>query len=207
MRCDNCGWENPDTNTRCEKCNSPLSAGPISVPQQPLNLNKTVSEAAAFSDLPSGNAQINVRCPRCGYPLRSAGEVCPNCGLGDVPQPAQAAPIHHHAPAQGTINPWVQVGTQVQCTLSPIAHEGELKEPQPQQFQGDCHALNRANLDAENMTITSKVQAELTCENGQWYIEDKSQQHTTFVRSAGKIALKDGDVILMGNRQFVFKAK
>ena len=26
MRCNNCGWDNPDTNTKCEKCNAPLSA-------------------------------------------------------------------------------------------------------------------------------------------------------------------------------------
>ena len=67
--------------------------------------------------------------------------------------------------------------------------------------------MNRANLDEDNNTITSKLQAVLTCEDGQWFVEDRSQQKTTFVRSEGKMALKDGDVILMGNRQFVFKAE
>ena len=27
MHCNNCGWENPDTNKNCEKCGSPLSSG------------------------------------------------------------------------------------------------------------------------------------------------------------------------------------
>jgi|GEM_PF-5192356 len=25
MRCKNCGWDNPDENTKCEKCNAPLN--------------------------------------------------------------------------------------------------------------------------------------------------------------------------------------
>jgi predicted ATP-dependent serine protease len=25
MRCDNCGWKNPQDNARCAKCNAPLS--------------------------------------------------------------------------------------------------------------------------------------------------------------------------------------
>ncbi len=24
MRCSNCGWDNPDQNTKCEKCDAPL---------------------------------------------------------------------------------------------------------------------------------------------------------------------------------------
>ena len=45
---------------------------------------------------------------------------------------------------------------------------------------------------------------QLVCEDGQWYIQDKSAQHTTFIYAGEKTALKDGDVILMGNRQFIF---
>lgn len=71
-------------------------------------------------------------------------------------------------------------------------------------MKGDNHELNRENLDPDNQTITSKVQAQLICEDGQWYIQDKSSQHTTFVYAGEKTAIKDGDVILMGNRQFVF---
>ena len=215
MRCNNCGWENPDTNTRCEKCNAPLSgvsSRPAYEPPVAQNFNKTMNEAAFFPD--AGVSAANV-CPECGYPMRAGAETCPNCGHGatlrdsDVRQPQQpAAQVHQQPrPAQGTVNPWVQVAPQAKCTLTPVKQDTEVETPSPQQFKGDRHELNRQNLDADNMTITSKVQALLVCEEGQWYIEDKSNLHTTFIQVNKKTALKDGDVILMGNRQFVFKAE
>lgn len=41
-------------------------------------------------------------------------------------------------------------------------------------------------------------------ENGHWYIEDASDQKTTFVQAARKTELHDGDIILLGNRLFEF---
>ena len=64
--------------------------------------------------------------------------------------------------------------------------------------------LNRSNTDEENMTITSKEQAVLIYENKKWYIQDKSEQKTTFVYTSDKIELKPGDVIVLGNRRFEF---
>jgi hypothetical protein len=68
MRCKNCGWENPETNVRCEKCNSPLGGAvndPVSVKEQStagFEVKKTLAG-----------------CPKCGYPLRPADQRCPNC--------------------------------------------------------------------------------------------------------------------------------
>lgn len=216
MRCKNCGWENPDNLTRCEKCNTPLegvsyNAAPTAAPQQ--NFNKTVNEAAVFPDAPVGGANV---CPQCGYPMRPGVSVCPNCHYGATevephvrPAAAPVAPAAKQvkaSPAQGTVNPWVQVAPANKCVLESIAQEG-IESPAALHLKGDAHELNRANLDPENQTITSKVQACLTCEDGQWFIEDKSAQHTTFIYAGAKTALKDGDVILMGNRQFVFHAE
>lgn len=229
MRCNNCGWENPDHNTRCEKCNAPLQGGASYQPAQPAqqhNLNSTVIESEVFPGAPAQGQQAPYQqagasnlCPKCGYPLRDGSQVCPNCGgqsstERETPQfasqaahntGAQAAQVHQQ-PKQvtGTVNPWVQVAPAAKVTLTPVKQDTEAQAPAPQQFKGDAHELNRANLDAENLTITSKVQAVLTCENGQWYIEDKSAQHTTFVYVGKKTPINDGDVILMGNRQFIF---
>lgn len=90
------------------------------------------------------------------------------------------------------------------CTLTPVADDGEQDAPKAQSFRGDAHRLNRANLDPENYTITSKVQAELTCENGQWFVKDCSQLQTTYILCQDPMDLKDGDRILMGNRIFTF---
>lgn len=216
MRCKNCGWENPDNLTRCEKCNTPLdgvsfNAAPAAVAQQ--NFNKTVNEAVVFPDAPVGGTNV---CPQCGYPMRPGVNVCPNCHYGSTEIEPQArpaaAPVRPASkqvkatPAQGTVNPWVQVAPANKCVLEPVAQEG-IESPAALHLKGDAHELNRANLDPENQTITSKVQACLTCEDGQWFIKDKSAQHTTFIYAGEKTALKDGDVILMGNRQFVFHAE
>ena len=211
MRCKNCGWENPDTNTRCEKCSSPLSGGvssqPASYQSAQQNFNKTVNEAAVFPDSPAMGANI---CPRCGYPMRPGVSICPNCHSNPTEIEAQVHPIVAPAakmvkasPIQGTVNPWVQVAPANKCVLEPIMQDGS-DTPNALHLKGDAHDLNRANLDPDNQTITSKTQAHLTCEDGQWFIEDKSAQHTTFIYAGAKTALKEGDVILMGNRQFIF---
>ena len=73
-------------------------------------------------------------------------------------------------------------------------------------FTGENIVLNRDNTDPGNPSITSRVQAELTFEDGAWYLLDKSALRTTFVHAGRKTKLEDGDVILLGNRRFIFKA-
>lgn len=222
MRCNNCGWENPSTNTVCEKCHTPLAgAAQVNNPHIEVSpLNKTINEAAIFAPKSQEEHSATIgeqtdACPHCGYPLRPDTAFCPQCGepirkanpVASMPKPApkpaatpQSAPNH-----MGTVNPWIQVTPQSRCTLTPVSQSTDEAEPAPLTFKGDTpHNLNRANLDAENPTITSQSQAELTCTDGVWYIQDRSAQHTTFIHAAEKTALQDGDVILMGNRQFVF---
>lgn len=102
-RCNNCGWgENPDTNTRCEKCNSPLDGGTaiedrtaqdgsFSSAVEP-NLNRTVREMGSMG-VPSRNSSRPTEhkvisdntitetgdCPVCGYTLREGASSCPHC--------------------------------------------------------------------------------------------------------------------------------
>ena len=64
--------------------------------------------------------------------------------------------------------------------------------------------LNRNNTEVNNPSITSRQQALITRVDGHWFIEDKSEQKTTFVQAAHKIELHDGDLILLGNRLFEF---
>ena len=220
MRCKNCGWENPNGLTNCEKCNTPLGGavnnqpayGTVPEAPQAVNLNKTVFEADVFPQASPATPAANV-CPNCGYPMRPGVKDCPNCHQQVVeqtkPEPVPAAPKKQDAPKQqqkgftGTVNPWAQVTPANKCSLQPIEQPG-METPEVLNLKGDSHELSRANLDPENPTITSKVQAQLTCEDGQWYIQDQSAQHTTFIYAGEKTPLKDGDVILMGNRQFIF---
>ncbi|MBS1662756.1 MAG: FHA domain-containing protein [Bacteroidetes bacterium] len=64
--------------------------------------------------------------------------------------------------------------------------------------------FNRANLDAENRTITSKVQARVTFSDGKWHIIDCSEKKSTFIRVSEQHELKDGDILVIGNKRFIF---
>ena len=119
------------------------------------------------------------------------------------------------ANAKKTVNPYAKAKLeqqeeekQVLCSLMPIAdnsaEEGRLKE---NEYSSETIVLRRDNTEAGNYSITSKEQAYLTFEDGNWYIEDKSSFQSTFVRACRKMQLQDGDVIMLGDRRFEFKTK
>lgn len=93
MRCKNCGWENPDTETRCAKCNSTLSNSLSNLKQterqaptmqsESLNLKSTVREVqnnngSPINSIPQENKPK--QCHKCGYPLAENMDECPMCG-------------------------------------------------------------------------------------------------------------------------------
>lgn len=107
----------------------------------------------------------------------------------------------------GTIPPWMQFGASAIsfCRLTPmplVPNERHL--PQEVELKGEYNELNRGNLEPDNNTISQKLQAVLTCKDGKWFIKDQSAYKTTFVLAAEETPLKNGDVIMMGNRRFVF---
>lgn len=103
----------------------------------------------------------------------------------------------------GTINPLVQpIVHEFKLTLVPRQKE-VLAQPEVA-FEGESVSLNREKVDPNNSTITSREQACISYEDGKWFIEDKSSFQTTFVRAGRKTELRNGDVILMGDRMFVF---
>lgn len=217
-RCRNCGWLNDDSNVKCDKCNAPLAAAQSPQPnhQQTVsyshseneNLRKTVSESEfsryedPFGEDPRKTRRVSSNCPNCGYPVREGMSACPDCG---TPLQRGAQPTIPNNPRMGTVDPWAAPAFQDDsCTLKPISWVGENIMHQPLSFTGVSVILNRSNTDPENLTITSKEQAELTFENGEWYIENKSAQPTTYVLASHRIKLNKGDIIVMGNRMFEF---
>lgn len=204
---------------KCDKCNAPLS-GPVSggltgVPAgvetgvDNANLKRTVSEHQAFGSAnpAAGNAETSnsSNCGKCGYPIGYGMSSCPNCGAdvyGGRNAHAEQRPSH-----SGTVNPWAAPqAAGASCRLKPLAWENEQTDHRELSFNGTAISLNRANTDPDNNTITSKQQAELTFEDGSWYICDKSAQQTTYVHAGRKTKLENGDVIILGNRRFEFNA-
>lgn len=131
------------------------------------------------------------KCPSCGNEIISGTKFCPYCGrplrLGTIKAGPAATPGSYF-------------------TLKALPWENEHVEYQPTTFCGSSVELNRGNTDPNNNSITSKVQAVLSNENGKWFIEDKSDFQSTYIHVNGKVEIHDGDIIVLGNRMFEFRS-
>lgn len=96
IRCDNCGWYNPEEATRCEKCSEPLDTAkheyasepapePVPAPSNPMAqtepkiLKATMKFDQKQLEALAGEEEAST-CPKCGYPLSGSPAVCPSCG-------------------------------------------------------------------------------------------------------------------------------
>lgn len=178
--CPKCGYPISENSTSCPNCNYELQIAPTS--------------------------KQSLTCKSCGAEIAQNAKFCSACGspiAGDASHPRKI-----QRSTMGTVIGGPVVGPAAGnkfCTLKPIAWEGEEVNYNPITYSGDKIILNRANTDANNHSITSREQAILTCEDGEWYIENKSDLRTTFLRVNGRVKLTSGDVIVLGNREFEFK--
>ena len=210
MRCKNCGWDNPDQNHECEKCGAPLmgAAEAPAVGNPMPNHGPTIRETPTPAP-PHIGATISE-----GQMPQAQPQYTPNPQPQYQPAAPQPAPEPVHRPTVnnagagfgGTIPPWMQGGSQVgYCLLTPMENmPGERHMPKEVELKGDYIELNRNNTDPDNGTISQKVQAIITHENGQRYIKDESAYKTTYIYAGEKTPIKSGDVILMGSRRFIF---
>ncbi len=236
MRCKNCGWPNKPGEQNCVKCHAPLtSSEEVAVPPVPGIENagaacqQTVREEDVFGpgkgpQQPPASVpgEQETLCPRCGYPLRSGAEKCPNCNyqlsgqpasqhqrtrLADGPAAPPRQPTRRIGGGKfgGTVNPYMQnVASTPSFVLKPVKRIDERHELEELEYEGEEVTLNRDNTEPGNPSITSRRQAVLTHTDGHWYIEDTSDQKTTFVQASRKTELHEGDIILLGNRLFEF---
>lgn len=227
MRCEFCGWDNPQGQNKCEKCNKPLAAespvgnkpktsGPVQSNSQSAesqNLRATVREGAAQL-LQAGDA---ANCPQCGYPMENG--CCPQCGYKEeenaIPTipPAPIAnnkePKHQDSAGDNirhTVRPNRKGEKEGRFILTPISEENGLPEGDLLEYEGNEVVLNRSNTDPKNSTITSQEQAVITHADGLWKIEDHSELRTTFVQAIRPVELKNGDLLLLGNQLYRFDA-
>ena len=104
MRCKNCGWDNPDGNVKCEKCNAPIDgmdsggmsqygqaqdnytpratvAGGFAPAQEDYNPRPTVAGGFAHAQDDFNPRATVTGCASCGYPVRPDDTACPVCGV------------------------------------------------------------------------------------------------------------------------------
>ena len=226
MRCGNCGFQNPDSNVRCEKCNAPLAGSMIDdLPDEQKdgdferNMHQTRREIdSEVEEVVASKNSSSEKCPICGFELSGFERVCPICGT-DIKTPAPSNPSREKEPEKEvppqqkpfhkmTVSPWDMLYKQcrkVDFYLVPIAFEGEKNIPEEASFAGEIVPLSRENTEADNLSISSENQAEIRCIDDRYYILDTSSMGTTFVQAKKPMAIEEDDVILLGNRRFIFK--
>ena len=169
-------------------------------------------------------------CPHCGFVLVGDFACCPNCGATLINQsPAKEEPViqttvkeqvtcpkcHSEVSSKFAFCPMcgerlVQeqpVAKGPQCSLTMIPDEDEDDIATTNNYEGETIVLNRDNTEPSNRTITSKEQAVLICEEGKWYIENRSEQCSTYLEANRRLEVLPGDVIMLGDRRFKFNAE
>ena len=93
------------------------------------------------------------------------------------------------------------------CSLRPIALPNEREMPEEVYEEGAEVFLSRENTVPHDSSIDDEEQACLFFSDGHWFIEDRSRDNSTYVHAGAGIKLEPGDIIKMGDRQFVFSIK
>lgn len=226
MRCKFCGWPNPEHINRCQKCGNPtgVNEDTVALFEEGGDNGDDKKTVMIKRGQGGGVPSEKRRCPNCSYPLLNSMTVCPQCKYElnsddfrisgrhveavEEQKTALTGTYPDNAEDKKTFNPYVNKKESRPVvkgfSLTPIMREGEESVPGKGEFSGASVILNRQNTEPANSSITGKTQAVVTCEDGRWFIEDKSSQKTTFVCASRKTPLQDGDIILLGNRMFQF---
>ena len=196
--CPECGYPVRDTGGTCPHCGYVFAEEKQETPvdKEPELLQQKEQQPAPESAPEAPKPTIKT-CAFCKSPVSEAAQYCSNCG---------ASLMRERRFADGTINPWIRA-EQIQmpeCSLVLVAENDESINDSPICFSGHVIQLNRGNTEPVNQTITSKTQAELSFEDGKWYLQDKSALKTTYLYAGDKIELKQGNIIVLGNRSFKF---
>jgi hypothetical protein len=144
-----------------------------------------------------------IHCTHCGYPVMQASSYCPNCNNAIQPLKGDASPVNrvnrNEKAVAGTIDPYSRKGFSLRPIINGVPSSSVLE------FGENGIQLNRSNTLSDNMSITSKTQAEIANKDGVWTIVDKSESKTTFVHAGEPREIRKGDIIVMGDTKFIFE--
>jgi hypothetical protein len=226
MRCNNCGWDNPEGATQCQKCPNQLSKEntrqmaqnsstfgktimgkqSLSVPTNPPKSQESVPipvEKDIKNEIDSED-KVDFHC-ECGYPAVMPISTCPWCKKDLTPNNDKKSSDNFSSTIDPYRTPIIELDerTPVICRFHPIEREGEAPINFLEFHEDEALiSLNRDNLEPLNPTISSSIQAELIFKEGGWFVTNKSSNETTFILLNEEYKLKDGDLLLIGNRKF-----
>ena len=136
MRCKNCGWDNPGGNSKCEKCNAPLSD--YMPEQRAPNYGNTAEDYSPRATVVGGFTppqddfnphSTALGCSQCGYPVRPADVGCPMCGF--------QMPGHRKAQEEAVKEPEVvKKATPVGTIIQGVSHAKEEADKERKKLTG-----------------------------------------------------------------------
>lgn len=185
---------------KCPNCSYPVAGNFESCPSCGTILKKVVRKTTEVKQRQTDESleDEKMTCQECGKEVLMSSIFCPNCGKR-LHKPTIRRQLKH------TIE--TEQEPQPKCCLEMVPEEEEYIDTEKKEFEGESIILNRENTDTNNRTITSKEQAELTFEDGHWYLIDKSELHTTYIQATRKIELQPDDIIVLGDRRFKFRSE
>ena len=143
---------------------------------------------------------------KTNYPQYQEPPVSPVYPQKQVPPPPPPEPPRlTKNPPKGTFNPYLQQEVETpKFRLTSVPRHNEVNS-NTVEFEGESVILNRNTLDRENYTISGQEHAVVENINGRWYINNRSSLKTTYIQVNSPTEIKEGDVILLGDRMFIFR--
>jgi hypothetical protein len=200
MRCNNCGFDNPASNAKCEKCNAPLDGSMTGNGQPEPSTANFVSKETVKG------------CTECGYPLMPDNSTCPNCGKvanGSASKPEthqepdDILPKTHKLTVMGTVTGRKLVGflvtysTDVNGLFFPL-YEG--RNSVGRDSASDVCLSGDSGVSGKHFSILYRVA------DKKFKFRDELSTYGTFVngqlQDEGELA--NGDVIQAGSTQLIF---
>jgi hypothetical protein len=183
--CPQCGYPVMGDFTNCPSCGAAIEQPA----QKVTNVQNLVKTEAPQADV---EIDEHVTCQNCGAEVSLDFTFCPKCGE------------RIHLPTIKVKRRNAATPQQPKCSLTLIPEEDEQIKAKVNAYEGASVILNRNNTEDSNRTITSKEQAELTCEDGKWFIQNRSELHSTCIEANRPMELQPGDIIVLGDRRFQF---
>lgn len=227
LECPNCHYPlSSDSLTSCPNCMADFTGleeeneedDENTIPSQdmkegtPNGQNAQVAETVNISKASSHSSnerEFMIECDHCKKLVSAEFKFCPYCATEVIQKTIafrkkRKKVDNEDASSEKLLEVQQPEILNLQCHLSLVPDDDEDLEAITNHYEGNNVILNRANTDSNNPTITSKQQAELIFENGNWFIENRSEYGTTFIAVNRRFQLMPGDVIMLGDRRFIF---
>lgn len=208
--CPHCGYPVMGDFSSCPNCGASVGfepkpttiqrpdGQPVTPQPAPLTAPVTAPVTTTKSELKELGIDETVKCDKCGMEVSIEFSFCPKCGERIHLPTVRAIRLKPTPPPEPP---------KPKCRLTLIPEDDEQIEPIPNDYEGASIILTRGNTEANNRTITSKEQAELICEEGKWFVLNKSELGSTYLEASRKLELQQGDIIVLGDRRFKFEAE